>query len=103
MRLFFFQFRPGHDPISLEEFFTTTSRISHLHPKYEDGPLPAGVPGVTVKPPVPPPPVGPPADDDGQTGWAIAWQAHVYFSGTLFVLLAIYCSVNIARIHSFSR
>lgn len=35
--------------------------------------------------------------------WAIAWEAHVYFSGTLFVLLAIYCSVNILRLHTFSR
>jgi hypothetical protein len=35
--------------------------------------------------------------------WSIAWEAHVYFSGTLFVLLAIYCSVNILRLHTFSR
>ncbi len=32
-----------------------------------------------------------------RSNWAIAWEAHVYFSGTLFVLLAIYCSVNILR------
>ena len=38
-----------------------------------------------------------------KTAWAIAWEAHVYFSGTLFVLLAIYCTVNMARLHSFSR
>ena len=47
--------------------------------------------------------------DDGQSekgsrgAWTIAWEAHVYFSGTLFVLLAAYCSVNIARLHTFSR
>ena len=47
--------------------------------------------------------------DDGQVeessrgAWTIAWEAHVYFSGTLFVLLAAYCSVNIARLHTFSR
>ena len=35
--------------------------------------------------------------------WALVWEAHVYFSGTLFVLLAIYCSVNILRLHTFSR
>jgi hypothetical protein len=35
--------------------------------------------------------------------WSIAWEAHIYFSGTLFVLLAIYCSVNILRLHTFSR
>lgn len=38
-----------------------------------------------------------------RTVWAIAWEAHIYFSGTLFVLLAIYCSVNIMRLHTFSR
>ena len=47
--------------------------------------------------------------DDSQSekstpgAWTIAWEAHVYFSGTLFVLLAAYCSVNIARLHTFSR
>ena len=47
--------------------------------------------------------------DDGQSkeasrgAWTIAWEAHVYFSGTLFVLLAAYCSINIARLHTFSR
>ena len=35
--------------------------------------------------------------------WEVAWEAHKYFSGTLFVLLAIYCSVNILRLHTFSR
>ena len=35
--------------------------------------------------------------------WQLAWEAHVYFSGTLFVLLSIYCTVNIMRIHTFSR
>ena len=35
--------------------------------------------------------------------WAVAWEAHLYFSGTLFVLLALYCSVNICRLHTFSR
>ena len=35
--------------------------------------------------------------------WTIAWEAHVYFSGTLFVLLAAYCTANIARLHTFSR
>ena len=35
--------------------------------------------------------------------WALVWEAHVYFSGTLFVLLAVYCTVNILRLHTFSR
>ncbi len=35
--------------------------------------------------------------------WSIAWEAHVYFSGTLFALLAAYCTVNILRLHTFSR
>ena len=35
--------------------------------------------------------------------WSLVWEAHVYFSGTLFVLLAIYCTVNILRLHTFSR
>ena len=35
--------------------------------------------------------------------WSVAWQAHIYFSGTLFILLAIYCAVNVARLHTFSR
>ena len=34
---------------------------------------------------------------------SILWDAHIYFSGTLFVLLAIYCSANICRLHTFSR
>ena len=42
--------------------------------------------------------------EDSQRGaWTLAWEAHVYFSGTLFVLLAAYCTVNIARLHTFSR
>ena len=32
--------------------------------------------------------------------WEVAWEAHKYFSGTLFVLLAIYCSVNILHLHT---
>ena len=35
--------------------------------------------------------------------WSVAWQAHIYFSGTLFILLAIYCTVNVCRLHTFSR
>ena len=35
--------------------------------------------------------------------WSVAWQAHIYFAGTLFILLAIYCTVNVARLHTFSR
>jgi len=35
--------------------------------------------------------------------WSLAWQAHIYFSGTLFILLAIYCTVNVCRLHTFSR
>ena len=31
------------------------------------------------------------------------FQAHIYFAGTLFILLAIYCSVNVCRLHTFSR
>ncbi len=42
-------------------------------------------------------------DDDSRSFWSIAWEAHVYFSGTLFVLLAAYCTVNILRLHTFSR
>ena len=34
---------------------------------------------------------------------SLIWEAHVYFSGTLFVLLSIYCFINILRIHTFSR
>lgn len=49
------------------------------------------------------------ADDDPapaateRSFWSLLWEAHVYFSGTLFVLLTIYCSVNILRLHTFSR
>ena len=42
-------------------------------------------------------------DSHHRSTWAIAWEAHVYFSGTLFVLLALYCSANILRLHTFSR
>jgi len=35
--------------------------------------------------------------------WSVAWQAHIYFAGALFVLLALYCSINICRLHLFSR
>ena len=24
--------------------------------------------------------------------WSIAWEAHVYFAGTLFALMAVYCT-----------
>ena len=44
-----------------------------------------------------------PSEEVQRGAWTIAWEAHVYFSGTLFVLLAAYCSVNIARLHTFSR
>ena len=62
-------------------------------------------PVITRRPPPAAPKNPQPESGDAKEGeaWAIAWQAHVYFSGTLFVLLAIYCGVNIARIHSFSR
>ena len=35
--------------------------------------------------------------------WSVAWQAHIWFSGTLFLLLAVYCTVNVCRLHTFSR
>ena len=44
-----------------------------------------------------------PPEETQRGAWTIAWEAHVYFSGTLFVLLAAYCFVNIARLHTFSR
>jgi len=44
-----------------------------------------------------------PMDPNGRSLWSVAWQAHIYFSGTLFVLLAIYCTVNVCRLHTFSR
>ena len=45
----------------------------------------------------------PPSIKNHKSIWRIVWDAHIYFSGTLFVLLAIYCSVNILRLHTFSR
>lgn len=44
-----------------------------------------------------------PAQPVERSFWAIAWEAHIYFSGTLFVLLSVYCFVNILRLHTFSR
>ena len=46
-----------------------------------------------------------PTEDEvaARSVWEIVWVGHIYFSGTLFVLLAIYCSVNILRLHTFSR
>jgi len=44
-----------------------------------------------------------PLDPNRRSLWKVAWQAHIYFSGTLFVLLAIYCTVNVCRLHTFSR
>ena len=41
--------------------------------------------------------------EEGRSFWSLAWEAHVYFSGTLFVLLAAYCAVNLLRLHTFSR
>ncbi|XP_023338915.1 uncharacterized protein LOC111709480 [Eurytemora carolleeae] len=35
--------------------------------------------------------------------WSMAWQAHIYFSGVLFVLLALYCTISICRLNLFSR
>ena len=34
--------------------------------------------------------VVPPAAD--RSFWSIAWDAHVYFAGTLFALMAVYCT-----------
>ncbi len=31
---------------------------------------------------------------------SLAWEAHIYFSGTLFLLLAAYCAVNLARYYN---
>ncbi|TRY80477.1 hypothetical protein TCAL_02976 [Tigriopus californicus] len=44
-----------------------------------------------------------PVEPVARSFWAIAWEAHIYFSGTLFVLLSVYCLVNIMRLHTFSR
>ena len=44
-----------------------------------------------------------PLDPGPRSLWSVAWQAHIYFAGTLFILLAIYCSVNVCRLHTFSR
>ena len=44
-----------------------------------------------------------PVDTGSRSLWSVAWQAHIYFSGTLFILLAIYCTVNVCRLHTFSR
>ena len=44
-----------------------------------------------------------PVESGQRSMWSVAWQAHIYFSGTLFVLLAIYCTVNVCRLHTFSR
>lgn len=44
-----------------------------------------------------------PVEPGTRSLWSVAWQAHIYFSGTLFILLAIYCTVNVCRLHTFSR
>jgi len=44
-----------------------------------------------------------PVDPTPRSLWSVAWQAHIYFSGTLFILLAIYCTINVCRLHTFSR
>ena len=44
-----------------------------------------------------------PVESGQRSMWSVAWQAHIYFSGTLFILLAIYCTVNVCRLHTFSR
>ena len=44
-----------------------------------------------------------PVESSSRSLWSVAWQAHIWFSGTLFLLLAVYCTVNVCRLHTFSR
>ena len=44
-----------------------------------------------------------PVESSNRSLWSVAWQAHIWFSGSLFLLLAIYCTVNVCRLHTFSR
>jgi hypothetical protein len=85
--------QPGHKKVSyVVSEFTTSSTTSSPSPSF-----PPGYPAQDA-----------PLPDAEQTPsersiWWLSWEAHVYFSGTLFILLALYCTVNILRLHTFSR
>jgi hypothetical protein len=48
-------------------------------------------------------PATPTTSTSSRSVWSILWQAHIYITGILFVLLALYCIINIGRLHVFSR
>jgi hypothetical protein len=84
--------QPGHKKVSyVVSEFTTSSTTSSPSPSF-----PPGYPAQDA-----------PLPDAEQTPsersiWWLTWEAHVYFSGTLFILLALCCTVNILRLHTFS-